>query len=336
MFNRSRFNNTLFNTFGSWLYPDILSKSPSGSSASPGISYDSLTPQFQWTADESEYTQTDYQIRLYSEPGSLLYDSGEIQSGGKSHDLPNTYKLTYSTVYQWELRIRNEYNIWTDYSTRDFFQVKVGSPQNVTAAADNFGAKITINWDDSAADNLQGYDVYRSTSLSGVYSKINDSLLTSSMYEDFNVITDQAYYYKVQAFVSDSEISAFSDIVTATAVFTAWFINEFKFEGPTRFNDKIERNQNKRKVLGKQKKVVQDRGFSGSELELEIYLTDDQYTTGQEKYTGLMDELKKTTPLSIRDPFARSWKVSPGDFEARQLPTGKLEYVVTFPLTEVN
>jgi hypothetical protein len=266
----------------------------------------------------------------------MLHDSGQVVSTEKAYKLPGSASLYYDTLYQWEVSVQDKYGAWSNYTSRGWINISVGTITGLTAAADNFGAKISLDWGDSTATGLSGYNVLRSTTQGGPYTKVNDNLITASNYQDSNIQTGQRYYYVVQAVVNGIPASGNSAEVSALASFSAWYIGAFKFDGPSKISKKRQRAQSKRVVLGKSKRVVQDRGFVGEELELEIYLTDDAYSTGQSKYDSLITELSVTSPVSIRDPFGRSWKVAPGDFEDDQLITGKLEYVVKINLTEVN
>ena len=72
---------------------------------------------------------------------------------------------------------------------------------------DNNGTNV-ISWDGVA--NSQGYNVYRSTSRYGQYTKINSSRVYTTSYTD-NTATD--YYYKVTSYVNSQE-SGLSDPIS--------------------------------------------------------------------------------------------------------------------------
>jgi hypothetical protein len=321
--------------------PDTpTNQSPAGgSAAAPATVLDDLTPTLSWLFNDqnSGDTQKSFQVKVYNEAGTLLHDSGEVVSSAQSYEIPAAYKLTYSQNYQWEVRTKDQLDAWSNYTPRGWITPKVGAPSGLSAAADNFGAKIILDWTDSLAENLQGYNVYRSTSLDGTYTKINGTLVTESKYNDSQVSTGITYYYKVEAYVNSTEISPLSSAVSAAAIFSSWFIGSFKFIGPSNLGATRTRAQSKRAVLGKSKRVIQDRGFLGEILDLQIILSNDEYSTGKEKYDELMAELEKTEPLSVRDPFGQVWKVSPGEVTWELLTgTGNLSYKVSFPLEEVN
>ena len=52
---------------------------------------------------------------------------------------------------------------------------------------------VNLFWDSSSG--VAGYNVYRSTSANGTYSKINSSLDSNTAYTDGTVASGQTYYY---------------------------------------------------------------------------------------------------------------------------------------------
>lgn len=59
-------------------------------------------------------------------------------------------------------------------------------------------ASVSLDWADNAEPDLAGYNVYRGT-VSGVYSKVNSSIVTSSSYIDSGLTNGTEYYYVVRA-----------------------------------------------------------------------------------------------------------------------------------------
>lgn len=86
-------------------------------------------------------------------------------------------------------------------------------PSNFTATALNDTVKL--NWNDNFEADLEGYNLYRSTSESGEYTKLNFELLVESSYVDSVVENDTAYYYKVTAVDTLNNESRFLDPVKA-------------------------------------------------------------------------------------------------------------------------
>lgn len=74
---------------------------------------------------------------------------------------------------------------------------------------------VNLSWNASNPP-VAGYNVYRSTSLNGTYSKVNSALDPSTAYTDATVVSGQTYYYQATAVNSGGEESGPS--VPATAV----------------------------------------------------------------------------------------------------------------------
>ena len=93
---------------------------------------------------------------------------------------------------------------------------------------------ILLNWNDNNEPDMNGYNVYRSTTSGSGYVKLNNSLLGSSDYTDVNVINDTTYYYVVTAVDAAGLESVYSSEVSMApgapalgtgAVLRQWWLN---------------------------------------------------------------------------------------------------------------
>jgi fibronectin type 3 domain-containing protein len=73
---------------------------------------------------------------------------------------------------------------------------------------------VDLSWTDSSS-GIAGYNVYRSTTAGGPYTKINASLNPSTGYADGSVQSGQTYFYVTTAVDSGGTESAYSNQVTA-------------------------------------------------------------------------------------------------------------------------
>ena len=89
-------------------------------------------------------------------------------------------------------------------------------PTNLGATPDN--AKVDLNWNDNGESDLAGYNVYRSTTQGGPYSKVNGSLVTVSNYTDTGLTNGTTYYYTVTAEDNGTNESGYSNEASATPV----------------------------------------------------------------------------------------------------------------------
>jgi hypothetical protein len=75
---------------------------------------------------------------------------------------------------------------------------------------------VTVTWVASITPNVAGYNLYRTDSSSGNYSKVNSSMIGGTSYTDTTVQAGQTYYYAATAIDSSNDESAFSTSVTAS------------------------------------------------------------------------------------------------------------------------
>ena len=75
---------------------------------------------------------------------------------------------------------------------------------------------IALDWADSPATDLMGYNVYRSTTETGTYTKLNSSPLAASTYVDTTAGSGAQVFYRVRAIDSSENESASSATVAVT------------------------------------------------------------------------------------------------------------------------
>jgi len=63
---------------------------------------------------------------------------------------------------------------------------------------------------------VTGYNVYRSTTSGGTYTKINTSLVTGTSYTDATVVSGQTYFYETTSVDSSGVESPSSNAVQVT------------------------------------------------------------------------------------------------------------------------
>lgn len=97
---------------------------------------------------------------------------------------------------------------------------------------------VQLDWNANTESDLAGYNVYRSNSLGGTYSKLNNLLITTASYTDETVSPDTTYFYQITAVDTSGNESVNSGNQSATtdpdttpppSPQTAW-INEFHYD----------------------------------------------------------------------------------------------------------
>jgi fibronectin type 3 domain-containing protein len=88
-------------------------------------------------------------------------------------------------------------------------------PENLSLTAN---PSVYLDWDDSPELDVIGYNVYRSTTPGGPYTKINSSLVTSSNYSDGTAVAELTYYYVVTAVNIYTNESGYSNEASKIAI----------------------------------------------------------------------------------------------------------------------
>jgi hypothetical protein len=99
----------------------------------------------------------------------------------------------------------------------------IGAPPDTTAPAAPTGLiasagnhQVTLDWASNTEPDLAGYNVYRSTTSGGAFTKLNAALVANSAYLDSSAFNDTTYFYRVTAVDTAGNESAPSGEVSAT------------------------------------------------------------------------------------------------------------------------
>ena len=85
------------------------------------------------------------------------------------------------------------------YTKGDANETADGAPVHGDSAAVRGHTKVDLDWNDNGESDLAGYNMYRSTTQGGPYTKVNGSLVTVSDYADTGLTNGTTYYYVVTA-----------------------------------------------------------------------------------------------------------------------------------------
>ena len=89
--------------------------------------------------------------------------------------------------------------------------LKVPLPRRPTGlGAEGQDSVIVLQWEsakDCDGGDVSGYNLYRSTTAGGEYTKVNSSLITGTEYRDSSVVNGTRYYYVVTSVDGDGDES---------------------------------------------------------------------------------------------------------------------------------
>jgi hypothetical protein len=95
------------------------------------------------------------------------------------------------------------------------FSFSTGVPTNVTATG--YDSRIDLKWQSNSGLNLDGYNIYSSSSFNGPFIKLNDEIHKFHIYSDFFGKNNQTHYYYITAVDKNLKESLPSDTVYATS-----------------------------------------------------------------------------------------------------------------------
>lgn len=110
---------------------------------------------------------------------------------------------------------RADQTIYGWFSTDPTYVEPILSPTNVKAAASSYNS-VKLSW--TKADDVTGYEIYRSTSSTGTYTKI--ATTSSTSYTNTSLNTGTTYYYKIKSYKTGTptQYSDYSKAVSAKPV----------------------------------------------------------------------------------------------------------------------
>lgn len=167
-------------------------------------------------ADFVDYLYTKSLQRGYIDHGSGEFQSALNWLAGSTRAAVWRSFLDSGEFRNYELLMRdvNEVNaprVWEKY----WFRLNYGGPLAPPTGLDGTPASTAagLDWNDNTESNLAGYNVYRSSSESTGFSKLNGSLITSSNYTDYGLTNGGVYFYRVTAVNTASQETAASNTV---------------------------------------------------------------------------------------------------------------------------
>ena len=90
-----------------------------------------------------------------------------------------------------------------------------GGMQHTVTLTMTVVAYVSLTWT-ASTDTVVGYNVYRSTTNNGPYTKVNSNLIAATSYNDQTVLSGITYYYVATAVDSQQNESSYSNQASAT------------------------------------------------------------------------------------------------------------------------
>ncbi|WP_066248914.1 S8 family serine peptidase [Neobacillus drentensis] len=160
--------------------------------------------------------ESKYKVKFYN--GNTVVNTTDVVEDSKVAVPTSPTKSGY-TFFGWykdaSFKTKFDFNarIVADTNVYARFVKNPSAPTSVKAASAGYN-KVTVSWD--KVTGATGYDIYRSASKTGIYSKA--VTVSGSSYSNSSLTTGQTYYYKVVAYstVEGKKLSSpYSSIVSA-------------------------------------------------------------------------------------------------------------------------
>ena len=188
---------------------DTPPSAPTGLFATPGNSQVSL----DWN-NNSESDLDGYNVFRSTTSGSgYIKINTDLVSTSDYVDITAVNGTTYYYVVTAVDQTQNESAFSNEVSATPT-DAPPSAPTGLAATPDD--SQVSLDWNDNIESDLDGYNVYRSTTSGSGYTKINAALVTASDYVDTTVVNGTTYYYVVTAVDQGSNESGHSNEVSAT------------------------------------------------------------------------------------------------------------------------
>ncbi len=154
---------------------------------------------------------------------------------------------------------------------------------------------VDLNWSANAEPDVAGYNVYRSETSGGPYTKINTELITGTSYQDTTVVVGILYYYVITACDNAGNESSYSQEVTTVTVLSVSVSPDFWQIGAVNVNsittisevDKITVTNDGQTTATYSLCLVNPQGWTASQTEIgkDIYILNTAFSANKGNIT---------------------------------------------------
>ncbi len=134
-------------------------------------------------------------------PGTVAQTASELQVGAYNGESTWNGIVDEAAIYDAPLsaaEIKRHFDIGAEGRAP-------AAPSGLVATAGD--GLASLDWADNPETDLEGYDVYRSTTSGGAQTKLNTRRVTKSSYTDYSAANGQTYFYAVKAVNTAGKVS---------------------------------------------------------------------------------------------------------------------------------
>ncbi|WP_141722910.1 hypothetical protein [Cellulosilyticum sp. I15G10I2] len=259
--------------------------------------YSTSLPNFTWNYNGIEQTSYNLEIRTLA---NVLVEQITQIGANKSYKTINN--LANNTTYIVKVRIKNSWDLWSDYATKQFtIQYTELSKPNILIYGEGNNAVIEMTAPDVSI--FSHNSIYRKTDRTD-WIRIANNLLSIDSVTDYTIGEGTKYYYKVRSVGTSGEL-ADSDIVSITTN-----VNDYILTDTTNPTNQIIINSNPQSKFNKVRKTSYNVFAGCTKPTIEVGI--ESYTEAKlsffierNEYDSCMDMLTRNTILSYRDYMGR-------------------------------
>lgn len=150
--------------------------------------------------------------------------------------------LTFGTRYYFAVRVSDEAGNWSNLSNVAVWDWSSDTtppavPQGLAATLR--GGTVQLTWAADTEPDLAGYNIYRSTSEGGPFSRINSSVETGTSYDDTSPPPSGSSWYQVTALDRSGNESAASGAVSVSISTTLSIVMSPGYPNPSKLSEQV-------------------------------------------------------------------------------------------------
>nr|DAX28110.1 MAG TPA: hypothetical protein [Caudoviricetes sp.] len=222
--------------------------------------FNNAKPIFIWNPDGK---QKAYQLLIYK-ADTLIEDSDIVENDISTYR--TTANLENNTTYILKIRTKNQYELWSDYASKEIFiSYTLLEPATFTINANEITHSVLINFNSETNAEFKENQIWRADG-AGKFKLVARNLGSSGTFIDNYIPGNIELKYKVLS-KSKNEATTESDIKSVTVLIKGFVLcdaedtsqkTNLKFNYSTGFE--IVRNRTFIKYLGSKKMIVEDDG----------------------------------------------------------------------------
>ena len=292
--------------------------------------YNTALPTFTWASTE----QVGYELKIRNSDSQDIVATGEVISSEKQYT--TSIALDNNSTYTLLLRIKNQYNLWSDWVSKVFTTAFVVPNTPTISLITTNNASIIVSFNVEYSSEFSKAEIWRKTD-SSEWIRIAYNLDNTFSYED-KFVGNETYYYKVRAIGIQGGIAE-SDTVSET-LGSLSPIKNFHLTNVENFKDNVILIGDPSARLTHNRKIV-STVFAGSKApkidkgETNYKSMSLSFTVEEDTYDKLLEVIDNADVMLYRDGRGRKFYCQVSSYPTVNYDTGGC-LGISFNIVEVE